>query len=125
MSTPFVFMTKHTINDGELDAVRALGERFAAVAESETGVLSFSLHFDVDGTEVSNVQVHQDAASMDAYLPVVQELIGEALERTRTREVEVFGQPGPLLAEVLEHNRQLGATVTVRPDPVSGFVRAA
>ena len=91
MSEPLVFVTTHTVNDGRLEAVRELSRRFADhVESSDTGLLAFYFVLTEDGREVSNVQVYADAAAMDDYLPVAQELIGEALTLTETRSVEVL-----------------------------------
>jgi hypothetical protein len=125
MSEPLVFVTTHTVNDGRLEAVRELSRRFADhVESSDTGLLAFYFVLTEDGREVSNVQVYADAAAMDEYLPVAQELIGEALTLTETRSVEVFGRPGPLAGQALRHVAEHGAEVTVRPEHLSGFTRA-
>ena len=124
MSEPFIFVTRHAVNPGELGRVTALSERFRELVENAgTGVLAYHFHVSADGTEVSNVQVHADAASMDAYLPLAREHIGEALELTDTRRIDVFGTPGPIAAEVLERNARQGVVVNVMPGHLAGFSR--
>lgn len=126
MADPFIFVTTHTINDGELQSIEDLGKDFADLVEgADTGLVAFHFHVNEDGTEVSNVQVHVDAASMDAYLPVAQAKIAEALELSRTTSIDVFGTPGPILAEVLRQNEALGVPVRVKPHHLCGFTRAA
>jgi hypothetical protein len=122
MSEPLVFVTKHRVNDGALDGIKQLSERFAGTIEaSDTGLVAFHFFVNDDGTEVSNVQVHRDAAAMDAYLPVAQDLIGEALELSRTTRIDVFGSPGPLLQQVLRHNEDMGVPVRVTRAHLDGF----
>jgi hypothetical protein len=124
VSEPFIFVTTHAIADGELARIRELGPRFAERVEAaDTGLLAFHFHIDEAGREVTNVQVHRDAASMDAYLPLVEDLIREALDASRTLSVDVFGTPGPLLRSVLHHNEEQGARVRVRPEHLAGFTR--
>jgi hypothetical protein len=126
MHQPFIFVTRHTVNDGALDAIRQLGERFAAEVEaSDTGLVAFHFYVSEDGTEVANVQVHADSESMDRYLPVVRHLIGQALELSRTSRIEVYGTPGPVLQEVLRQNEAEGATIEVMTEHLDGFSRLA
>jgi hypothetical protein len=62
---------------------------------------------------------------MDAYLPLVQELIQQALELTKTTSIEVYGTPGPVVQQVLRMNAEQGVLVRVKPARISGFVRPA
>ena len=126
MSEPLVFVTTHRIAPGQGEAVERLGRAFAAdVDAAPTGLVHFGFHLDQDGTEVANVQVHRDPASMDAYLPVAAERIHEALRITETESIEVYGDPGPVLEEVLRHNWEQGVRVRVMPRHLAGFSRAA
>jgi hypothetical protein len=125
MSDPLVFVTTHRIAPGQEAAVERLGRAFAADVEAaRTGLVHFGFHLDEDGGSVANVQVHRDAASMDAYLPVVADRIHEALELTTTETIDVYGEPGPVLREVLRHNWEQGARVRVLPRHLAGFSRS-
>lgn len=126
MPQPLILITTSTIKDGELDNVKALSTRFAdLVKEHDTGLMSFHFYINDDGTRVSNVQVHRDAESMEAYLPVAQPLIAEALELTQTDAIDVFGAPGAIFQQVLRMNADQGATVRVTPSHLAGFTTAA
>jgi len=126
MSEPFIFVVTNTINEGELDRVKELSNHFTEFVEAgDTGVLGFHFYLNEDGTELSNVQVHRDAASMDAYLPMVQQLIQQALELTKTTSIEVYGTPGPAVQQVLRMNAEQGVRVRIKPDRISGLVRSA
>jgi hypothetical protein len=126
MPDSFIFITTSTIKDGELDNVKALSTRFAdLVEEQDMGLLSFHFYINDDCTRVSNVQVHRDAESIEAYLPVAQPLIAEALELTQTDAIDVFGAPGPMFQQVLRMNADQGATVRVTPSHLAGFTTAA
>jgi hypothetical protein len=126
MSEPFIFVTTHAINDGQLDHIKELATRFNDLVEaSDTGLVAFHFYLSDDGTEVSNVQVHADAASMDAYLPLVQAQITQALELSQTTRIDVFGSPGPILQEVLRQNEAMGVPVRVVPNHLDGFTRSA
>lgn len=124
MPEPLVFITTHAVADGRTEAIAQLGERFAAHVEAlDLPIAAFHFHLSEDGREVTNVQLHESAASMDAYLPAVQDLIGEALELSSTTTIDVLGAPGPTLREVLSRNAANGARVRIRPRHVAGFTR--
>ncbi|MGZ4253468.1 MAG: hypothetical protein ACXVR2_09475 [Solirubrobacteraceae bacterium] len=126
MSEPFIFVTTNTINDGQLESVTELSRRFAALAEAhDTGLLAYHFYLNEEGTEVRNVQVHRNAAAMDAYVPLVQELIQQALERTTTTSIDVYGDPGPVVQRLLRMNAEQGVRVHVSPTRLSGFTRSA
>jgi hypothetical protein len=124
MSEPLIFVSRHAVNDGELERVKALSEEFRElVEEADTGLVAYHFHVSDDGREVSSVQVHADAASMDAYLPLVEGKLAQALSLLETRRIEVFGTPGPVVANVLERNAEHGVAVTVTPGHLAGFSR--
>jgi len=125
VDTTLTFVTTHTINPGQLEAIRRLGREFADHVEAnEPGLVAFHFYVDAAGTEVASVQVHPDAATMDRYLGVAEPKIREALELSSTSRVEVFGTPGPLLAQVLAHTAELGAEVVVKGEHLAGFTRS-
>jgi hypothetical protein len=126
MSDPFIFVTTHTINEGQLESIKDLSKTFTDLVEaSDSGLVAFHFYMSEDGTEVSNVQVHADAASMDAYLPVAREKISEALELSRTSSIEIFGSPGPVLRAVLRQNEDQGVRVRVKSSHLDGFTRSS
>jgi hypothetical protein len=126
MSDPLIFVTTHTINEGQLESIKELSKTFTDLVEaSDSGVVAFHFYMSEDGTEVSNVQVHADAASMDAYLPVAREKISEALELSQTSSIEVLGDPGPVLQAVLRQNEDQGVRVRVKSNHLDGFTRSS
>ena len=125
MSDPLVLVTINTINPGQLDRVKELSARFSErIEESHTGLLAFNFYLNDAETEVSNVQVHRDAASLEAYLPLAQQMIAEALELTRTKSIQVYGTPGPITQQVLRMNAEQGADVNVTANRIRGFTRS-
>jgi hypothetical protein len=124
MSDPLIFATTHEVNEGELQRITDLSKEFSDLVEtSDTGLLAFHFHLGADQRTISNVQVHRDAASMEAYLPIVGEKIAAALALSRTLTIDVFGEPGPILQEVLRHNEEQGVHVRVMPTHLHGFTR--
>lgn len=124
MSEPLILTTTSTVNDGNLNAVKTLSTRFAEQIEAAaTGLLAFCFYLSDDATAVSNIQVHRDAAAADAYLPLAQRLIQEALQYTKTLSIDVYGTPGPALQQVLRANAEQGVQVRITSRHVSGFTR--
>jgi len=125
MSEPLIFATTFAVNAGQLPRLKELSTAFIDAARARDSVIAYHFHVNDDGSEISNVQVHTDAASMDAYLPLVGDAIHQALEVSKTVSIDVYGTPGPLLREALRHNAELGARVQVKPSHVGGFTRSA
>lgn len=125
MSKPLIFATTFLIHDGQLERLTDLSKDFAEVAATRDSVIAYHFHVSEDGRELSNVQVHSDAASMDAYLMLVGDKIAEALQLAKTASIDVYGEPGPVLREALRHNAEQGARVRVSPRYLGGFTRTA
>jgi hypothetical protein len=125
MSEPLIFATTATINEGELETIKTLSETLTGLAEaSDAGLVAYHFHLSEDGRSVSNVQIHADAASMDAYLQGAQEQIAKAVELTTITSIDVFGTPGPVLQQALQHNAERGVPARVMSTHLNGITRA-
>ena len=60
MSEPFIFINSFEIKEGKL-----LGEFLTVVESNEPRLLALNAYVNEDGTEVTFVQVHPDAASLE------------------------------------------------------------
>jgi hypothetical protein len=69
------------------------------------------------------LQVHPDADAADHHMQVSHELIGRGLSMLDTVNVEVYGEPGPVLSRALEANAASGVSVTVKAGSLGGMVR--
>ena len=117
-------VTTLTINEGEVETIKALSATFIALAEAiDTRLVAYHFHLNEDDSSVSNVQVHTDAASMDAYLLAAQEHIAKVVAVTTTLGIEVFGTPGPVLQQVLQHNAEQGVPIRIMPTHLDGVTR--
>ena len=70
------------------------------------------------------MQVHPDAESADSHLQLAGEHIGRGVELTETVAITVYGDPGPAVRHALERNAAAGATITVKPARLAGFLRS-
>lgn len=126
MTEPFIFVTTHALNEGELEAYMAQNREFLAFLEAnEPRLLDFRVYMNQDQTEVTFVFVFPDADAADAHFRVAQDYIARGLQITTTARLEVYGAPGPLLQQALDGNAQLGVPVSVKPNHLGGFSRAA
>ena len=124
MAEPLIFVTTATINNGEFETVTALSVALIALAEARAGLVAYQFHVSEDRNSLSNVQIHADAESMDAYLQAAHEQIANAVELTTISSIEVFGTPGPVLQQALQHNAEQGVPVRVLPIYLNGITRS-
>ena len=87
------------VHDGQLDAFRALCERFVEKTSEEAKCLYYGFSF--DGDEVHCREGYEDADGLLAHLENVGTLIGEALEIADIIRMEVHG-PDQGLAKLRE-----------------------
>jgi hypothetical protein len=74
MPGPFIFIATNRLKPGALEAERRRVPGLCEFIEAkEPRVLAFNEYVDDDGTEVSVVQVHPDAESMEFHMSVVRE----------------------------------------------------
>jgi hypothetical protein len=122
MSEPFIFISRSRIKEGRLEDCRTYLQDLAAFVEAnEPRIIAFAGYVNEDGTEVSGVQVHPDAASMELHMQVAGEKIVKAFDFLETESVEIYGPPSDRVREMM--SQIAGVPVTVRPDALGGFAR--
>lgn len=126
MPAPFIFVTTHAINEGRLaDYLAQNGDFLEFVEAREPGLIDFQIYMNDEQTEATFVFVFPDAQAADVHMQTVREHIGRGLEITRTARLEVYGTPGPVLAQVLGANAAQGVPLSVKPNHLGGFSRTA
>ena len=126
MASPFILITSHRVQDGELPKLEELGRAFVeSIDANEPDVLDFELYLSEDGTQLTHLLIQRDAEAMDRHFQVSGELIGKSLEVAKTTDITVLGQPGPILSQVLAANAAEGVRVSVLPRLMNGVVRIA
>jgi len=129
MAEPFIFIGTYTIKEGKLEAFKKYlrDEKFIELVEAnEPRLLAFNFYVNEDGSEVTFVQVHPDAESMEFHMEVASEHIGRAYGEfldNAGSSIQVYGKPS---AGVLEMTRQLagsGVPLNVKPQHLGGFTR--
>jgi hypothetical protein len=124
MPTPFVFITNHKVQPGDLDALKTLTRDYTDfLDEHDERLVAHSAYLSEDGTELSLVQVHPDAVSAEHHMRIVEPRLAAAAELTAPAGITVYGRPGPAVQSAIDHLGAAGVPVTVRDDDLGGFTR--
>lgn len=79
MSRPFIFVSTYKLKEGRLENYRRWTEGLIQHVETnEPRVEAFNLYVNDSGTEVTSVQVHPDAGSMELHMQIVRQYIETA-----------------------------------------------
>ncbi|HEX9710931.1 MAG TPA: nickel-binding protein [Actinomycetota bacterium] len=125
MTAPFIFIGTYSIKEGKAEEARnALGEHAEFVETNEPRLISFNVYFNGDGSAVSIIQVHPDAASMDFHMRLIAEHISTAFDEYLDGSLgtQVYGH-GESTVDTIKRFSPPGVQVTVVPTHVSGFTR--
>src|SRR3954468_24316446 len=126
MSGPFIFIATNRLRP---DAYEAERRRVPGLVEfieaSEPRLLAFNEYTNAERTEVTVVQVHRDAASMEFHMGVVGERAAEAYAETldSTTQIQVFGTPSDAVVERLRAQAGAGVPIRVHAEHLGGFTR--
>ncbi len=128
MSSPFIFIATNRLKPGQLDRER---KRVPGLVEfigaKEPRLIAFNEYVNENGDEVTVVQIHPDAASMEAHIGIVRERAQEAYAETleATLRVQVFGQPSDAILETLRMQAGAGVEISINGEHLGGFTRSA
>ena len=126
MSSPLVFIATNRLKPGAYEAER---RRVPGLVEfiraSEPRLLAFNEYINAERTEVTVVQIHPDAASMELHMGVVRERAVRAYSETldATTRIHVFGTPNDAVVETLRGQAGAGVPLSVHPEHLGGFTR--
>jgi hypothetical protein len=122
MSGPFIFVSQSRVKEGKFDEFKRRNDELCELVESkEPRVIAFNVYASEDGTEVSGVQVHPDAESMEFHMQVLGEQIGHLVELLDTYALAIYGEPSDDLLTMMKQMKDV--PVTIRPSHLAGFLR--
>lgn len=127
-SGPFIFIATNRLKPGRLESERErVGGLVEFIESNEPRLIAFNEYVNEAGDEVTVVQVHPDAESMEAHLAVVGERAREAYAQTldATVRIQVFGEPTEAILEILRQQAGSGVEITVNGEHLGGFTRSA
>jgi hypothetical protein len=123
MSSPFIFIATNRLKAKKLDRER----------ERVPGLVEFieanepRLYVSDAGDEVSVVQIHPDAASMEAHMGIVRARAQQAYAETldATVRIQVFGRPTEAILEILREQAGGGVEISVNGEHLGGFTHSS
>jgi hypothetical protein len=128
MTPPFIFIATNRLKPGALDRERErVPDLVAFIEANEPQLIAFNEYVSDDGTEVSVVQVHPDAASFERHMGIVGERARAAYAETveATVRVQVFGQPTETVIAMLRQQAGGGVEILVNGEHLGGFTRSS
>ena len=132
MYKPLIFVSTWKIKEGRLDEYKKFAKEFIEhVKTREPQLIAFNVYFNEDETEMTSIQVHPDAASMDFHMQVMAQVIGEDMiewigraDFLEPKQFEIYGTPSAKLLEADQRFVDAGIPQSVKPLHFAGFTRS-
>jgi hypothetical protein len=126
MTGPFIFIATNRLKEGKLESEK---QRLSGLVDfihaNEPRLIAFNEHANDEGTEVAVAQMHPDADSMLFHMELIAERAASAYADTleATTSIQVFGEPGAAVADMLRHQAGAGVPLSIKPHFLGGFTR--
>jgi hypothetical protein len=132
MIKPLIFISTWKIREGRLEDYKQFAKAFMEhVKAKESQLIAFNMYFNEDETEMTSIQVHPDAASMDFHLQALAKVIGEDMiewidraDFLEPKQFEIYGIPSAKLLEANQPFVNAGISQSVKPLHFAGFTRS-
>jgi hypothetical protein len=124
MSRLLVYVDTSGVREGRLEELKdAIAELAGFVDSHEPQILAYSAYLSEDGSEMTVIHVHADAASLEHHMDVAGPAFGKFADLVTLRAIRIYGDPGEqALSKLRDKARLLGGSVTVH-DAHAGFGR--
>src|SRR3954449_8391491 len=95
-------------------------------SQNELQLIAFNEYVSDNGTEVTVVQVHPNAVSMQKHLAIIGERAAAAYDETldATLAVQIFGPVDPQMLNTMRAQIGEAVSLTVATEHLGGFVRS-
>ena len=126
MPGPFIFIATNRLRDGRFDAEQQRVPELVRFIEAyEPRLIAFNEYVNEDHSQVSVVQFHPDAASMEFHMGVVGDHARQAYAQTleTTTGIQVFGTPTDNILRMLQQQAGSGVPLGINPLHLGGFTR--
>jgi hypothetical protein len=131
MFKPLIYISTWKIREGRLEDYKQFAkELMKHVKTREPQLIAFNMYFNEDETEMTSIQVHPDAGSMDFHLQVLAKVIGEDMiawidraDFLEPKHIEIYGTPSAKLLEADQPLVDAGIPQSVKPTHFAGFTR--
>ena len=125
MSDAILYLDTSDVREGALEELKpAMARLVEFVQANEPQLIAYNVYFTEDGTQMTVVSVHPDAASLEYHMEVAGPLFGEFIELVTLSSIHIYGRPSEkALQQAREKSRLLGGA-PVRVEPLhTGFSR--
>lgn len=127
MSIPLVVISKFRVREGKLEELKQYYQKVLDVVEAnQTQMVAFHGFLNEEGTELTSIQVHPDAASMDYHMSVLKENWDEHFSQYTDMvegiSIEYYGEPPD---SALAMDDQSSRVPTIRPVHIAGFTHSS
>ena len=125
MSDAILYLDTSDVREGALEELTSAVERLVEfVKTNEPRLIAYNVYFTDDGTGMTVVSVHPDAASLEYHLEVAGPLFREFVELVTLSSIQIFGQPSEVaLRQAHEKSRLLGGAPVRVESLHAGFTR--
>ena len=127
MPGPFIFIATNRLKDGRFGAEQQrVPELVRFVEAHEPRLIAFHEYVNEDRSQVSVVQIHPGAASMEFHMQAVADHARQAYAQTleATTGIQVFGTPTESILRLLRQQAGSGIPLSINPLHLGGFTRA-
>ena len=125
MSEPIVFISHFRIKDGQVDALKRLTlDTTDSLRSQKPRTVLFLSYVDEDRRAISFLHAFADADAMDVHFEGAAERSRAALAFIEPVGWEFYGSPSTAALETMRQTATAsGATLTVHPEYLAGFLR--
>jgi hypothetical protein len=128
MSKALVYVDTSEVREGALEELKGAIEELAEFIEANVPqILAYNVYLSDDGSRMTVVHVHADAASLDHHMDVAGPAFRRFADLLTLSSIRVYGEPSEKAVRQLhEKARQLGCEdVMIMPGAHADFSRLA
>lgn len=125
MSAEIVYIDSSEVREGALDELKAgLKDLVDFIEAKEPRLVAYNVYLSADGTRMTVVNVHPDAASLEYHMEVAGPLFRRFVELARLSSIHIYGEPSEkALEQAHEKARLLGGGAVEVEALHAGFTR--
>jgi hypothetical protein len=132
MTEPLIYISTWKVKEGRLEDYKQFATRLLEIFEArEPQLIAMNIFINEEGTEMTSIQFHPDASSMDFHLRILDQALGEDMAEwvaradfLEPRHAEIYGAPSAALLEADQPLVDAGALPRkIKPIRIAGFTR--
>lgn len=128
---PLIYISTWRIKEGRLADSKQFTRKMVEIyRKNEPQLIAFNVFLNEEGTEMTAIQLHPNAASMDFHMQESTRALGEEMndwvERAdfiELKHIEIYGTPSIALLEADQPFVDSGIPRSIKPILLTGFTR--